>query len=69
MNLQNVFEGHTIIPDGYNIGRDQLVNLAVGGTTSFDGVKYTSTVKRLTGLLPAGTQGVNHGSSSCFRLV
>src|SRR5262245_31300422 len=66
MNLQNVLKHHTIIPDGCNMGQDKLVNFAVSGTRSFDGVKYASTVKRVIGLLLVGTQGVNHGSSSSW---
>ncbi|KAK0438332.1 uncharacterized protein EV420DRAFT_1623280 [Desarmillaria tabescens] len=50
---------HTIVPDGYNIGRDQLVQHAVGNH-HFDGVHYTTTAKNITGLLPAGiaTDGI-----------
>ncbi|KAJ7188399.1 hypothetical protein C8R46DRAFT_1205554 [Mycena filopes] len=57
---ENVAEGHTIVPNGYNIGRDALVANTVG-TTSFDGVNYSTISKSLTGLLPAGSTGVNHG--------
>ncbi|KAJ7782995.1 hypothetical protein B0H16DRAFT_1709825 [Mycena metata] len=58
---ENVAEGHTIVANGYNIGRDQLVTNATNGTPSFDGVKYSSTLEIQTGLLPAGSTGVNHG--------
>ncbi|KAJ6625942.1 hypothetical protein B0H10DRAFT_1999565 [Mycena sp. CBHHK59/15] len=57
---EDVFEGHTIVPDGYNIGRDKLVSAAVG-TTSFDDVTYSTVTQCLTGLLAAGSAGVNHG--------
>ncbi|KAJ6593765.1 hypothetical protein B0H19DRAFT_34004 [Mycena capillaripes] len=57
---ENVAEGHTIVPNGYNIGRDLLVANATNGTPSFDGVTYSSTLQQLTGLLPAGSNGVNH---------
>lgn len=57
---ENVTEGHTIVPDGYNIGRDDLVS-AAAGTTSFDGVSYTTVAENLTGLLAPGSTGVNHG--------
>ncbi|KIP06598.1 hypothetical protein PHLGIDRAFT_72471 [Phlebiopsis gigantea 11061_1 CR5-6] len=57
---ENVAEGHTIVANGYNIGRDNLVSAAVG-TTSFDGVTYSTTSETLTGVMPAGTDGVNHG--------
>ena len=57
---ENVEEGHTIIPDGYNIGRNLLVQNAVG-KTSFAGVKYSTTAENITGLMAAGSDGVNHG--------
>ncbi|KAJ3728794.1 hypothetical protein C8R42DRAFT_707084 [Lentinula raphanica] len=47
---EDLEESHTIIPDGYNIGRDKLANLAVG-TTHFDGITYSTTARNLTGLL------------------
>ncbi|KAF7980781.1 hypothetical protein HWV62_36843 [Athelia sp. TMB] len=43
---ENVFESHTIIPDGYDIGR---------------GVEYSTVAHNVTGLLAAGSAGVNHG--------
>ncbi|KAJ3826314.1 hypothetical protein F5880DRAFT_1476451 [Lentinula raphanica] len=52
-------ENHTIVPDGYDIGRDQL-SAAAEGTTSFGGVTYSTEATNLTGLLPAGSAGVNH---------
>ncbi|KAF7789274.1 hypothetical protein EIP86_000215 [Pleurotus ostreatoroseus] len=58
---EDVFEGHTIEPNGYNLGRDNLVASAVGKQTSFDGVTYTATAETLTGVMPSGTAGVNHG--------
>ncbi|KAJ7072480.1 hypothetical protein C8F01DRAFT_1299177 [Mycena amicta] len=57
---ENVADGHTISPDGYNKGRDALVASAVGAT-SFGGVNYQTVSQSLTGLLPAGSAGVNHG--------
>ncbi|KAF8529884.1 hypothetical protein JB92DRAFT_2860168 [Gautieria morchelliformis] len=56
---QNVTTHHNIEPDGYNKGRDELVARAVG-ETSFCGVKYSTTSQKLTGLLQAGAQGINH---------
>ncbi|KAI0769318.1 hypothetical protein BD413DRAFT_604920 [Trametes elegans] len=53
-------DNHDIVPDGYNIGRNELVENAVG-TTSFDGVTYQTTAQNVTGLLPVGSEGVNHG--------
>ncbi|KAI0087931.1 hypothetical protein BDY19DRAFT_951087 [Irpex rosettiformis] len=57
---ENVFEGHTIAPNGYNLGRDALVDAATG-TTSHGGVTYSTTSQTLTGVMPAGSNGVNHG--------
>jgi hypothetical protein len=31
------------------------------GTTSFNGVTYSTTSETLTGVMPAGSNGVNHG--------
>ncbi|KAF5355432.1 hypothetical protein D9758_006405 [Tetrapyrgos nigripes] len=57
---EDLSEHHDIIPDGYNIGRDELV-LAAVGLRSHNGVKYNTTVSDVTGLLQAGSQGINHG--------
>ncbi|KAI0031771.1 hypothetical protein K488DRAFT_51357 [Vararia minispora EC-137] len=57
---EDLQEGHTISPNGYNMGRDALVAAAVG-TTSFSGVTYSTTSQQIMGLLPAGSAGVNHG--------
>ncbi|KAJ3731512.1 hypothetical protein DFJ43DRAFT_416170 [Lentinula guzmanii] len=56
---ENVSQGHTIVPDGYDIGRDELSAAAIG-TTSFGGVTYSTTATNLTDLLAAGSAGVNH---------
>jgi hypothetical protein len=42
--------------------RDALVSAAVG-TTSFNGVTYSTTSEMISGLLPAGSTGVNHGKT------
>ncbi|KAJ7449035.1 hypothetical protein B0H11DRAFT_335372 [Mycena galericulata] len=57
---EDVVEHHTISPDGYNIGRDLLVQRA-NGTTSFNGVKYTTATRRIQGLIDPGSEGINHG--------
>ncbi|KAJ7273341.1 hypothetical protein C8J57DRAFT_271892 [Mycena rebaudengoi] len=51
---------HTIVPNGYNLGRDQVVQEATSGVVSWSGVQYSSTVEYVSGLLPAGAQGINH---------
>lgn len=57
---QDASENHNIEPDGYDVGRDALVQAAVG-TTSFNGITYSTTSETLTGVMPSGTNGVNHG--------
>ncbi|KAL5506949.1 hypothetical protein ACEPAH_6405 [Sanghuangporus vaninii] len=58
---ENAFESHTISPDGYNRGRDELVSLATRGQTSSDEVTYSTTSEDVSGLLVAGATGINHG--------
>ncbi|KAF8549684.1 hypothetical protein OG21DRAFT_1488339 [Imleria badia] len=55
-------DNHDIVSDGYDIGRDELVAGAVG-QTSFGGVSYSTTAQNITGLLAAGSTGVNHDIS------
>ncbi|KAI8993786.1 hypothetical protein BD414DRAFT_480446 [Trametes punicea] len=55
-----VTDSHDIVTDGYDVGRDALVASAVG-VTKFDGVSYSTTAQNITGLLPVGSAGVNHG--------
>lgn len=40
---------------------DGLVAGAVG-TTSFGGITYNTVAENVTGLLPVGSNGVNHGA-------
>lgn len=64
---QNVTKKHNIVkPDGYDLGRDQLVQKVTSkpdGKTSFFGKYYRTKVDFVTGLIPVGSQGVNHGES------
>lgn len=39
---------------------DSLVSAATAGQTTFDGVTYSTTAENITGLLDAGSVGVNH---------
>jgi len=57
---EDLAESHDIVPDGYNIGRD-LMSAAAQGSTSFDGVSYSTVAENITGLLAPGSTGVNHG--------
>jgi len=60
---EDLAQHHTIIPDGYDIGRDLVVSAALnnGGRTSHNGVTYKASSKNITGLLTPGSKGVNHG--------
>ncbi|KAJ7697648.1 hypothetical protein B0H17DRAFT_1158455 [Mycena rosella] len=53
---EDIIHEHTISPDGYNIGRDLLVQHATG-TISSKGITYTTTARRLSGLLVPGASG------------
>ncbi|KAH9991649.1 hypothetical protein BJV74DRAFT_413426 [Russula compacta] len=57
---ENVFEGHNIAPDGYDVGRESLVKSALR-LKKYKGVKYHVTLENITGLIPPGSNGVNHG--------
>lgn len=57
---QPATESHTISEDGYNRGRDNFVANATG-TKSFGGVTYSTVSQTVTGLLPVGSNGINHG--------
>ncbi|KAI9067145.1 hypothetical protein FKP32DRAFT_1564390 [Trametes sanguinea] len=56
---EDASDNHDIVPDGYNVGRDQLVAGAIG-EISYNGVTYNTEAKNVTGLLPVGTAGINH---------
>ncbi|KAJ7712782.1 hypothetical protein DFH07DRAFT_401159 [Mycena maculata] len=58
---EDVADGHDIVANGYDIGRNALVAsaIAVGGTNA-NGVSYSTTALNITGLLAAGAAGVNH---------
>jgi hypothetical protein len=57
---RNVHEGHTIAKNGYNAGRDSLVKSALK-LKKYRGVKYKTVAQRITGLIPPGSTGINHG--------
>ena len=54
-------EGHTISLNGYDQGSDDLASTSTSGTTTDNGVSYASTEEDITGLLPTGGAGINHG--------
>lgn len=45
------------MPDGYDIGRDFLVQRATSGIAKSSDNSYNTTVDWVTGLLPAGSDG------------
>ncbi|KZT18505.1 hypothetical protein NEOLEDRAFT_1184215 [Neolentinus lepideus HHB14362 ss-1] len=53
-------DNHDIVANGYNIGRNLLVSAAVG-KTSYGDYTYSTTAENITGLLAAGSDGLNHG--------
>ncbi|PWN26448.1 hypothetical protein BDZ90DRAFT_233089 [Jaminaea rosea] len=60
---KDVTSHHDVVPDGYNIGRDEFVKKSQSepnGHTSFFGKHYRTTVRYVEGLLPVGAQGINH---------
>ncbi|EMD40180.1 hypothetical protein CERSUDRAFT_81469 [Gelatoporia subvermispora B] len=53
-------KNHKIIPNGYNLGRDYLVEQATAGS-HWQGVWWKAEVEWRAGLLERGKRGVNHG--------
>ncbi|KAK7048765.1 hypothetical protein R3P38DRAFT_2606678 [Favolaschia claudopus] len=73
-----IAQGHDIIVNGYNLGRDWLIgnitNTPINttaltntstftGTTSYAGFVYTSSIAYVSGLLPNSSDGVNHAGT------
>lgn len=57
---EGLFQNHTIAANGYDVGRDGFVQMATG-LIQFNGTSYNTTVQTLEGVLPVGSEGVNHG--------
>ncbi|KAF9527501.1 hypothetical protein CPB83DRAFT_876342 [Crepidotus variabilis] len=51
---------HTIVPDGYNLGRDWFVDKAIEGS-HWKGKWWAAELEWRTDLLDEGSDGVNHG--------
>jgi len=62
MEMDSPINHHMIQNDGYNRGRDALVQAAVG-VHKYGKFSYTTVAKNITGLLDVGTNGVNHNIS------
>ncbi|CAD6886811.1 unnamed protein product [Tilletia laevis] len=57
---KDVDHQHDIVPNGYNLGRDAIVRNATK-PWSYKGKKFIATVSYVSGLLPSGSKGINHG--------
>ena len=58
---------HNIIPNGYNIGRDELVQAAIG-VHKYGKYTYRTSVTNVTDLISPGAMGVNHSPSFSLSL-
>jgi hypothetical protein len=65
---ENSGKHHDIVPNGYNIGRDWLVNRAVTGSR-WNGRVWKADVEWREGLLIPGKEGVNHGIEQDGRVA
>jgi hypothetical protein len=65
---ENSREHHTIVPNGYNIGRDWLVDRATSGSR-WKGMWWKAEVEWKRGLLKPGKEGVNHGIEQDGRVA
>jgi len=57
---KNLHNGHNITLNGYNLGRDSFVKGALG-LKKYRGVKYQTTSQSISGMIPPGSTGINHG--------
>ncbi|CAL1712157.1 unnamed protein product [Somion occarium] len=65
---QDSSKNHKIDEDGYNLGRDYVVDRAVSGSRS-NGVWWKAEVEWREGLLQRGRSGVNHAISQDGRVA
>ncbi|GAA5889381.1 hypothetical protein JCM6882_000727 [Rhodosporidiobolus microsporus] len=59
---------HKIAPNGYNLGRDYVVERAIAGS-SYLGRSWEAQVEWVEGLLAPGNDGINHGISQDGRVA
>ncbi|KIM40923.1 hypothetical protein M413DRAFT_445701 [Hebeloma cylindrosporum] len=59
---------HKIVPNGYNLGRDWLVDRAVEGSR-WKGMWWKAEVEWRTDLIESGKKGVNHGIAQDGRIA
>lgn len=65
---ENSSKHHKIVPDGYNLGRDWLVNRAIAGS-QYKGKMWVADVEWRTDLLEPGRSGINHGIAQDGRVA
>jgi len=65
---QDSSKNHMIVPNGYNIGRDWLVERAVSGGY-WKGRWWKADVEWRTDLIQEGSDGVNHGIPQDGRIA
>ncbi|KAH8924318.1 hypothetical protein BT69DRAFT_1280704, partial [Atractiella rhizophila] len=69
---KNLTYGHDIVDNGYDFGRDLLVGNATSsanGTWTSTGWSFNTTVEWVDGLLPVGSNDINHGISIDGRVA
>ncbi|KAH8924890.1 hypothetical protein BT69DRAFT_1260885 [Atractiella rhizophila] len=59
---------HKIVPNGYDTGRNLIVNAAVRGSC-WKGSCWKTTVEYAEGLIPPGKDGINHGIEQDGRVA
>ncbi|GAA5941582.1 uncharacterized protein JCM15063_001627 [Sporobolomyces koalae] len=59
---------HKIAPNGYNLGRDLIVQTALKGT-KYLGRSWDTEVEYIEGLLTPGSEGINHGIEQDGRVA
>ncbi|GJN92507.1 hypothetical protein Rhopal_005537-T1 [Rhodotorula paludigena] len=59
---------HKVAKNGYNVGRDLIVEKAIKGT-SYLGRSWEAEVEWIEGLLEPGNRGINHGISQDGRVA
>ncbi|KAH0831963.1 hypothetical protein J3R83DRAFT_12852 [Lanmaoa asiatica] len=65
---QDSTKHHMIVPNGYNIGRDLLVQSAVSGS-SWKGISWVTDVEWREGLVEPGFEGINHAIAQDGRIA
>jgi len=65
---QDSSKNHKIVPNGYNLGRDWLVDRAISGSHR-KGKWWKASVEWRTDLLSPGHEGINHGIAQDGRIA